>query len=139
MQIVAVDLYNRNTMTDFTPIILKLKSVRPDVIVASCYTNDAILFWKQAKQLDLQVKAVLGAGSVSFGSPDFGKSLGKDAEERVRAGGARRPEPQGRVQRDGQPGGRDREALRSQVQREVRRVRAARAPQVSGSWPKCSR
>jgi len=80
MQIVAVDLYNRNTMTDFTPIILKLKSVRPDVIVASCYTNDAILFWKQAKQLDLQVKAVLGAGSVSFGSPDFGKSLGKDAE-----------------------------------------------------------
>ncbi len=80
MTIVSVDLYNRNTMQDFTPILLKLKASKPDVIVASCYTNDAILFWKQAKQLDLQVKAVLGAGSVSFGSPDFGKSLGKDAE-----------------------------------------------------------
>ena len=50
------------------------------MIVASCYTNDAILLWKQAKQLSLEVKAIISAGSVSFGSPDFGRSLGKDAE-----------------------------------------------------------
>ena len=80
ISIVSVDLYNRNAMTDFTPVILKLKASRPDVIVAATYTNDGILFWKQAKQLDLNVKAILSAGSVSFGSPDFGKSLGKDAE-----------------------------------------------------------
>jgi branched-chain amino acid transport system substrate-binding protein len=80
MTVLSVDYYNRNTMTDFTPVILKLKSSRPDVIVASCYTNDAILLWKQAKQLTLEVKAIISAGSVSFGSPDFGKSLGKDAE-----------------------------------------------------------
>jgi len=78
--IVSVDFYNRNTMTDFTPIILKLKALRPDVIIASAYTNDAILFWKQAKQLDLEVKAILSAGAVGFGSPDFGKSSGKSAE-----------------------------------------------------------
>jgi len=80
MTVLSVDYYNRNAMTDFTPVILKLKSSRPDVIVASCYTNDAILLWKQAKQLSLEVKAIISAGSVSFGSPDFGKSLGKDAE-----------------------------------------------------------
>jgi branched-chain amino acid transport system substrate-binding protein len=80
MNVLSVDYYNRNAMTDFTPIILKLKASKPDVIVASCYTNDAILFWKQAKQLALEVKAVLSAGAVSFASPDFGKSLGKDAE-----------------------------------------------------------
>ena len=80
MTVLSVDYYNRNTMTDFTPVILKLKSSRPDVIVASCYTNDAILLWKQAKQLSLEVKAIISAGAVSFGSPDFGKSLGKDAE-----------------------------------------------------------
>jgi branched-chain amino acid transport system substrate-binding protein len=80
MTVLSVDYYNRNTMTDFTPVILKLKSSRPDVIVASCYTNDAILLWRQAKQLSLEVKAIISAGSVSFGSPDFGKSLGKDAE-----------------------------------------------------------
>ncbi len=80
MNVLSVDYYNRNAMTDFTPVILKLKSSKPDVIVASCYTNDAILLWKQAKQLALEVKAIISAGSVSFGSPDFGKSLGKDAE-----------------------------------------------------------
>ena len=80
MSVLSVDYYNRNTMTDFTPVIRKLKSSRPDVIVASCYTNDAVLLWKQAKQLSLEVKAIISAGSVSFGSPDFGKSLGKDAE-----------------------------------------------------------
>jgi len=78
--ILSVDFYNRNSMTDFTPIILKLKASKPDVIVAAAYTNDAILFWKQAKQLDLQVDAIISAGAVGFGSPDFGKSLGRAAE-----------------------------------------------------------
>lgn len=80
MPIVSVDFYNATSMTDFTPIILKLKSLKPNVIVAACYTNDAILFWKQAKQLDLRVDALVSAGAVGFGSPDFGKSLGKAAE-----------------------------------------------------------
>ena len=78
--IVSVDFYNRNSMTDFTPIILKLKASKPNVIIAAAYTNDAILFWKQAKQLDLQFDALVSAGAVGFGSPDFGKSLGKGAE-----------------------------------------------------------
>ncbi len=80
ISVVSVDFYNRNSMTDFTPIILKLKSSQPDVIIANAYTNDAILFWQQARQLDLNAKAVLGAGAVGFGSPDFGKSLGASAE-----------------------------------------------------------
>ena len=78
--IVSVDFYNRNSMTDFTPIILKLKASKPNVIIAAAYTNDAILIWKQAKQLDLQFDALVSAGAVGFGSPDFGKSLGKGAE-----------------------------------------------------------
>jgi branched-chain amino acid transport system substrate-binding protein len=78
--VLSVDFYNRNSMTDFTPIILKLKSSQPDVIVANAYTNDAILFWQQARQLDLNVKAVVSAGAIGIGSPDFGKSLGAAAE-----------------------------------------------------------
>jgi branched-chain amino acid transport system substrate-binding protein len=80
IQIVSVDFYNRNAMTDFTPVILKLKSAQPDVIIANAYTNDGILFWRQVRQLDLNVKAVLSAGAVGFASPDFGKSLGAAAE-----------------------------------------------------------
>jgi branched-chain amino acid transport system substrate-binding protein len=67
-------------MTDFTPLILKLKQLQPDVIVAPTYTNDSILFWRQARQLDLNVKAIVGAGTVGFGSPDFGKAFGDAAE-----------------------------------------------------------
>lgn len=80
MKVLATDYYNRTTMTDFTPLILKLKALKPDVIVATQYPNDAILFWKQARQLDLEVKAVVSGGAVGYGSPDFGKSLGKMAE-----------------------------------------------------------
>jgi len=80
IQVLSVDFYNRNAMTDFTPIILKLKSTQPDVIISASYTNDAILFWQQARQLDLNVKAIVSAGAVGFGSPDFGKSLGAAAE-----------------------------------------------------------
>jgi branched-chain amino acid transport system substrate-binding protein len=78
--ILSVDYYNRNTTTDFTPIILKLKASAPDVVVATSYTNDAILFWKQAKQLDFNFKALVSAGAVGFGSPDFGKNLGSQAD-----------------------------------------------------------
>jgi branched-chain amino acid transport system substrate-binding protein len=78
--VVSVDYYNRNTTNDFTPLILKLKGSNPDIIVAYPYTNDAILFWKQMRQLDLNVKAVVSAGAVGFGSLDFGKSLGSFAE-----------------------------------------------------------
>lgn len=78
--IVSVDFYNRNTMVDFTPLILKLKKAQPDVLLMPNYTNDAILFWRQARQQDLQLKATLNAGAVGYGSPDFGKTFGKLAE-----------------------------------------------------------
>ena len=102
MTVLSVDYYNRNSMTDFTPVILKLKSSKPDVIVASCYTNDAILLWKQAKQLSLEVKAIISAGSVSL-SPDFGRAWARTPKacSRGRARGLNpKPYPRnGRVER----------------------------------------
>jgi branched-chain amino acid transport system substrate-binding protein len=80
MQVVSVDYYNAGKITDFTPMILKLKSLKPDIIHGTPYTQDAILFWKQAKEHDLNVKAVVHTGAVGFGSPDFGKAYGKDAD-----------------------------------------------------------
>jgi len=79
-KVVSVDYYNRNAITDFAPIILKLKASKPDVVHAQAYTNDAILFWKQARQLDLNVGALVSAGATGFGSPDFGRNLGRFAE-----------------------------------------------------------
>jgi len=79
MQEVSVDYYAALTTNDFTPILLKLKQAGPDILMAIGRGNDAILFWKQAKEKDLQVQALVSAGATGYGSPDFGKALGKDA------------------------------------------------------------
>jgi branched-chain amino acid transport system substrate-binding protein len=80
MEAVSVDYYNAAKITDFTPLILKLKSLNLDILHATPYTQDAILFWKQAKEHDLVVKALVHTGAVGFGSPDFGQAFGKDAD-----------------------------------------------------------
>ncbi|MCI0527057.1 MAG: ABC transporter substrate-binding protein, partial [Nitrospira sp.] len=79
MQEVSIDYYAALTTNDFTPIILKLKQTKPDILMAIGRGNDAILFWRQAKEQNLSVKALVSAGATGYGSPDFGKALGKDA------------------------------------------------------------
>ena len=41
--------------TDMTPIVQKLKDVKPDVLIAISFPNDAILFQRKAKELDFNV------------------------------------------------------------------------------------
>jgi branched-chain amino acid transport system substrate-binding protein len=79
MQEVSLDYYNALTINDFTPIILKLKESRPDVVMALARGNDAILFWKQAKEQDLQFPAMVTGSGTGYGAPDFGAGLTKDA------------------------------------------------------------
>jgi branched-chain amino acid transport system substrate-binding protein len=63
---------------DLSPLILKLKSLNPDVLLVAGIGQDAVLFWSQAKKLDLNVKAVV-ATSGGWGVPDFAKNLGEGA------------------------------------------------------------
>ena len=79
MQEVSLDYYAALTTNDFTPTILKLKDAQPDIIMAIARGNDAVIFWKQAKEQDLRVGALVSAGATGYGSPDFGKALGDDA------------------------------------------------------------
>ena len=79
MQEVAAEYYNFQSINDFTPIIVKLKQLNPDVIHHIGYTNDAPLFWRQAREQNLPFKALVHAGATGYGSPDFGKALGADA------------------------------------------------------------
>jgi branched-chain amino acid transport system substrate-binding protein len=75
----TVEYYKFDTINDFTPVIVKLKQVQPDVLHHIAHTNDSILFWRQAKEQNLQVKALVHAGATGYGSPDFGKAHGNDA------------------------------------------------------------
>ena len=79
MQEVAAEYYSFTSINDFTPIIAKFKQLAPDVVHHIGYTNDAPLFWRQAREQNFLFRAHVHAGATGYGSPDFGKALGADA------------------------------------------------------------
>ena len=79
LQVVGpVEYYNFQTINDMTPIIVKLKQLAPDVVHHIAYTNDAPLFWRQAREQNFQFKALVHAGATGYGGSDFGKAMGND-------------------------------------------------------------
>jgi branched-chain amino acid transport system substrate-binding protein len=78
MQEVAAEYYNFQTINDITPVIVKFKQLAPDVVHHIGYTNDAPLFWRQAREQNFLFKALVHAGATGYGSADFGKALGSD-------------------------------------------------------------
>ena len=77
LNIVSDQSYSAKS-TDLSGLILKLKQVKPDIVLAVQYINDAILFHRQAKELRL--KSLIMGTTAGQGNPDFYKALGKDAE-----------------------------------------------------------
>src|SRR5438045_9742022 len=78
MQEVALEYYTYTT-NDLTPVILKLKNANPDVLHHIARDQDAILFWRQAREQNFEVKAVVHAGATGYGNPGFGKALGNES------------------------------------------------------------
>ena len=64
---------------DLSPLVLRMKQANPDVLVATQYFNDAILFWRQARNHDYNPHyfVAIGAGQAT---PDYYKGVGKDGE-----------------------------------------------------------
>jgi branched-chain amino acid transport system substrate-binding protein len=77
MQEVAAEYYTFTT-NDLTPVILKLKTANPDILHHIARNQDAILFWRQAREQNFEFKALVHAGATGYGSPDFGKAFGND-------------------------------------------------------------
>ena len=78
MQEVGPEYYTFTT-NDLTPVILKLKAANPDILHHIARDQDAILFWRQAREQNFQVKAVIHAGATGYGNMGFGKAFGNDA------------------------------------------------------------
>ena len=78
LNVVAFDNY-KATSVDLSSLVLRLKSLNPDVIISTSYINDAVLLWKTCKQLGLRPKAFIGT-SAGHGLPDFARILGPDSE-----------------------------------------------------------
>jgi branched-chain amino acid transport system substrate-binding protein len=64
--------------TDLSPLILKLKAAQPDVLIATSYIQDLLIFWKQARELGFWPREVIGTGA-GFALVDFAKAMGDDA------------------------------------------------------------
>jgi branched-chain amino acid transport system substrate-binding protein len=77
MQEVAAEYYTFTT-NDLTPVILKLKNAHPDILHHIARNQDAILFWRQAREQNFEFQALVHAGATGYGSPDFGKAFGND-------------------------------------------------------------
>ena len=77
MQVVFDEEYGKAS-TDFTSMIVKIKTKKPDIIIGGSYLPDSTAFMRQAKENRLYAK--IFAFAVGPGLPDFGKNLGLDAE-----------------------------------------------------------
>jgi branched-chain amino acid transport system substrate-binding protein len=69
--------YAKDT-SDLTPVVLRIREAGSDVLLSVQYVNDAILFWKQARQFGLNVKAHVGMGAGHF-EKSFPEAVGRDA------------------------------------------------------------
>ena len=75
---VVVQPYPANAQ-DLSSLILRLKDENADVLAATQYFNDAVLFWRQARDQNYTPRYFVATGS-GEASPDFHNNLGADAE-----------------------------------------------------------
>jgi branched-chain amino acid transport system substrate-binding protein len=66
---------------DFKPLLIKIKSAKPDFVYMISYSMDAGLLMRQAKELDFNTKMFVGGGA-GFTLPEFPQNAG-DASDFV--------------------------------------------------------
>lgn len=77
MNVVLSQSYSANA-ADLSALVLSLKASNPDVLIASSYLNDAILLWRTARELDLNLQAMVGT-SAGYSDPSFYAAFGDGA------------------------------------------------------------
>lgn len=76
---IVVDELFTTGVSDFTPVVTKIKAANPDILVSLCYTDDAILLALAINQMEVHLKAFI-TGGAGFQEPDFAKSAGSASE-----------------------------------------------------------
>jgi branched-chain amino acid transport system substrate-binding protein len=77
INVVAALDYPANT-ADMTSLVVKLKSLNPEVVIPMSYLNDALLFTKTAAEMKLDSAILAGGGG--FSAPAFVEKAGKASE-----------------------------------------------------------
>jgi branched-chain amino acid transport system substrate-binding protein len=76
VQIVDSTSYDFKT-NDLSSIVQRYKSLQPDILILCQYSPDAILFWRQAREANLEIKGAIGNGG-GHSLPEFAEALGDD-------------------------------------------------------------
>ncbi|MHB8741862.1 MAG: amino acid ABC transporter substrate-binding protein [Sulfuricaulis sp.] len=77
MDLVFEEEYGKSS-TDFSSMIIKIKSKKPDMVIGGSYLPDSTAFMRQARENRLYAK--IFAFAVGPGLPDFDQNLGLDAD-----------------------------------------------------------
>ncbi|RKK05925.1 hypothetical protein EBE87_18450 [Pseudoroseomonas wenyumeiae] len=74
--LVDVTSYDFKT-NDLSSVVQRHKSLGVDIVVAESYTPDAILYWRQAREAGLKLKAMIGNGG-GHNVGEFAEAMGDD-------------------------------------------------------------
>lgn len=84
VQVVDATSYSYRT-TDLSSMVQRYRQLQPDVLIVCQYTPDGILFWRQAREAGLSVKAMIGNGG-AHNVNEFADALGDDVNGILNAG-----------------------------------------------------
>ena len=76
VQVVDATSYDYKT-NDMSSVVQRYKSLQPDILILCQYSPDAILFWRQAREANLEIKGAIGNGG-GHSLPEFAQALGDD-------------------------------------------------------------
>lgn len=76
---VVEDLSYDRTTADLSPVILRLQSADPDVVLETGYQDDIVLLWRQAQELGYLPELVISSGAAA--TTDFRDALGAESVE----------------------------------------------------------
>jgi branched-chain amino acid transport system substrate-binding protein len=82
MKVVLTEGYDHKAK-DLSSLVLKLKAGKPDAILHTGYYPDIVLFLRQARELGLQTKAIIGHGAGYANFPNLEKQLGPEIMQYV--------------------------------------------------------
>lgn len=78
-QTVYTSSYPAATTNDLSSVLLRIQQEEPHAVIHIAQVADAVLFWRQAQQLDINMPAVIGAGG-GYGQSEFATPLGDNAD-----------------------------------------------------------
>jgi branched-chain amino acid transport system substrate-binding protein len=78
---IVTDIAYSDTAPDLTPVVVRLKAARPDVLLVTPLVASTPVIWQAAQAQNLSVKAVIG--SAGFSSSSFLQKFGKKGVQGV--------------------------------------------------------